>query len=673
MELGFLKDLVLVFGISAISILILSRAHIPPIVSFIIAGVLIGPSGFGVIKDVHEIEVLAEIGVILLLFTVGIEFSLKKLMRIRNVVLLSGGGQVLLTTIATMSVFYIYIKDFRISLFFGFIAALSSTAIVLKTLEERGAVDSQHGRLMLGVLIFQDLCVVPLMLIVPMLAGDSFDIMLFSLLSAKALGIIAIVLFSARWFVPQLLHMVVRTRRRELFIITVIFICLGTALLTSHFGLSLALGAFLAGLVISESEYAYQATSEILPFKESFLGLFFVSIGMLIDLQFFLDNWVRVLAALFFIIAFKSATATASLLATSSGVRASIHAGIGLAQIGEFSFILAETGKMAGIFPDDLFQIFLASAILSMMLTPLLHATAPHISLWASSTGPLRRLRLSDREEVAGDELSGHVIIVGFGLNGKNLAHTLNNAGIRYIILELNSVTVRREKANGEPIYYGDAASREVLHKLGLHQARALVVAISDPIATRRIVAQARSENPSLYILVRTRYQAEIEELNSLGADTVIPEEFETSVEIFSQVLNHYNVPRNLIHDQISDIRRNRYEALRTHDIPRKNLMERQEAMSSIDTENYQVRKGSPFAGLSLAEIDLRGNTGATLMAVEREGTFIQNPEPDLIFNELDILLLVGKHEDINRAVHYLESGTPPPRPSTRDELYDTP
>jgi CPA2 family monovalent cation:H+ antiporter-2 len=673
MELGFLKDLVLVFGVSAISILVLSRIKVPPMVSFIVAGVLIGPSGFGIIKDVHEIEVLAEIGVILLLFTIGIEFSLKKLMRIRNVVLFSGGGQVLLTTIATMLMFYMYLKDLKVSLFFGFLAALSSTAIVLKTLEEKGAVDSQHGRLMLGVLIFQDLCIVPLMLVVPMLAGDSFNIKEFSLMSIKALGIIATVLLSARWLVPHILHLVVSTRRRELFIITVIFICLGTALLTSHFGLSLALGAFLAGLVISESEYAYQATAEILPFKESFLGLFFVSIGMLIDIPFFLDNWFRILAALFFILALKSSTTIASLLATSSGVKASIHAGIGLAQIGEFSFILAEAGKMAGIFPEDLFQVFLASAILSMMLTPLLHTAAPYISSWASGRKPLKHLRLTEREEGAGQEIFDHVIIVGFGLNGRNLAHTLRNAGIKYVILDLNSVTVRKEKVKGEPIYYGDASSREVLFKLGFQRARALVVAISDPVATRRIVSVARSENPSVYILVRTRYQAEIEELNSLGADTVIPEEFETSVEIFSQVLNHYNIPSNLIHDQISDIRRNRYEALRSYDVPRKSLIERQEAMSGIETENYQIRKGSPFAGMTLAETDLRGITGATLMAVERDGAFIQNPKPDFSFKESDILLFVGKHDDISRAVHFFEGNEPPPKPSSRDDLYNTP
>jgi CPA2 family monovalent cation:H+ antiporter-2 len=673
MEPELLKALVLVFGVSAISVFILNRFQVPPLVGFIIAGVIIGPSGIGIIKNTHEIEALAEVGVILLLFVIGIEFSLKKLIKIRNIVLLSGGGQVIITTLLTMLMFFYFLDDLKVSLFFGFLAALSSTAIVLKTLEEKGEVDSQHGRLMLGVLIFQDLCVVPMMLIVPMLAAGSFDAIGLMYLTMKALAIIAIVLLSARWIVPEILHQIVRTKSRELFIISIIFICLGTALLTSRFGLSLALGAFLAGLVISESDYAYQATSDILPFKESFLGLFFVSIGMLIDMSFLLDNWTRVLAALIFIIILKSTTATATLLATSSEVKASVHAGIGLAQIGEFSFILAESGKMAGLFSEDLFQLFLSAAVLSMVLTPFLHRVAPVVSNYAVTKTPLRRFRLTHKETGPPAKMLGHVIIVGFGLNGRNLAKTLKNSGIKYLILELNSVTVRKKKSEDEPIYYGDGTSPEVLRKLGVERARALVVAISDPIASRKIVSIARTESPGIYILVRTRYQTEIDELIAVGADTVIPEEFETSVEIFSQVLNHYNVPRNIIHNEIADIRKNRYETLRTHDIPRKNMIERQEIMSGIKTENYQVQEGSQIIDRSLRELDLRGETGATLIAVERMGEFIHNPNADFMFEAGDILLIVGKNRDITGAVHYLDGGELPPAPSSRDDLYDTP
>ena len=673
MELAFLKDMVMVFGVSAISVFVLNRIKVPPLVGFIIAGVLIGPSGLGLIKDVHEIEALAEVGIILLLFTIGIEFSLKKLIRIRNIVLLSGGAQVILTIVITMGIFYMYMGDFKIALFFGFLTALSSTAIVLKTLEEKGDIDSQHGRLMLGVLIFQDLCVVPLILIIPMLGAASFDINILILMTAKALAIIVIVLLSSRWLVPELLHQVVRTKSRELFIISVIFICLGTALLTSRFGLSLALGAFLAGLVISESEYAYQATSDILPFKESFLGLFFVSIGMPIDSTYLIEHWPRVLAAVFFIVAIKSSIATASLLATSSGVKASVHAGLGLAQIGEFSFILAEAGKMAGLFSEDLFQLFLSSTVLSMVLTPFIHRAAPAISKWAVSSTPLKDMRQTHKEDGPAPKTLGHVIIVGFGLNGKNLAHTLRNSGIKYIILELNSLTVRTERDKGEPIYYGDATSTDVLIKLGLSRARALVVAISNPVASRKIVAITRQEAPNIYILVRTRYQAEIEDLIALGADTVIPEEFETSVEIFSQVLNHYNVPRNIIRNEITNIRKNSYETLRTHDIPRKNIVERDEIMSGIETENYQVQGGSQIIDRSLRELDLRGETGATLMAVERGGDFIHNPGADFTFREHDILLIVGKATDISSAVHFLEGGALPPKPSKKDNLFDIP
>jgi CPA2 family monovalent cation:H+ antiporter-2 len=655
MELEFLKALVLVFGVSALSVFLLHRLRVPSLVGFIIAGVLIGPSGLGVMQDVSEIEVLADIGVILLLFVVGVEFSLKGLLRRRKAVLLGGGGQVAFTIALSAAVAYPFAAGVKSAVFLGFLVALSSTAIVLKMLLERGEMDSPHGRMMTGVLIFQDLCVVPLMLLVPALSGEGMDAAAVALTMLKAALIIGALLVLSRWAVPGFLHQVVHTRSRELFIITIIVMCLGIALLTSRLGLSLALGAFLAGLAVSESEYAFQATAEMLPLKDSFMGLFFVSIGMLIDTQYIALNWPAILFAVAVIFVLKTLAAAGPLLFISPP-RTAIQSAVGLAQIGEFSFVLAEAGRQVGLMSQGFFQLFLSASVATMALTPFLLRASSPVSLRLASLRLFKGLERPDREEAPSGRMSGHVLIVGFGVNGKNLARTLRVTGVPYAVLELNSDTVREEKGKGEPIYYGDGSSAEILHRLGLEKARILVVAISDPASTRKTVATARRMNPSLYIIVRTRYLAEVEDLRALGADEVIPEEFETSVEIFSRVLSQFGIPRNVIADRIDDIRKDSYRSFRTHELPRRFVGEGHAMLSGIETETYLVRKSSHLAGHSLGGIQLRTRTGATAMAVKRGEELHQNPGPDFVLGGDDIVLLVGRREDINRAVEYLES-----------------
>src|SRR4030043_1832175 len=351
MELQFLKTLVIIFGASAFVVFLLQKLKVPSIVGFLIAGAALGPHGFGMIREIREVELLAEVGVILLLFTIGLEISLKNLKRIRSAVLGGGLSQVLLTSLFTAAIAYPFLHQLNESLFAGFLVALSSTAIVMKMLLDRAEMDSPHGRLSMGILIFQDLCVVPLMLLIPLLAGNQGSVAELLWMLVKSAAIIAAVIFSARWLVPNILHQIVHTRRRELFIITIILLCLGTALLTSELGLSLALGAFLAGLVISESEYAYQAISDILPFKDSFNGLFFISVGMLMDLRFLSQNPLLILFAVIFILLLKTSTGFFSVHLLGHPVRVSLQTGLHLAQIGEFSFVLALAGNSAGLIP----------------------------------------------------------------------------------------------------------------------------------------------------------------------------------------------------------------------------------------------------------------------------------------------------------------------------------
>jgi len=659
LEPEFLTSIVIIFGVSALVVFALHRLKVPSIIGFIVAGVIIGPHDVGIVQDVRSVEILAEIGVILLLFTIGIEFSLGRLMKMRKAVLGGGGIQVLLTIALFGSAAYFVTGHTGRSVFIGFLAALSSTAIVFKILSERGETDSPHGRVIAGILIFQDLCVIPLMLLVPALSGENIKAADLAVTMGKAVLIIAVVLASARWIVPGLLHQVVHTRSRELFITTIILICLGIPLLTSRFGISLSLGAFLAGLIISESEYAHQAISDILPFKDSFLGMFFVSVGMLLDVQYMFDNFLILALVVFMIFCLKILTGTIASLSLGTPLRTSLHTGLGLAQIGEFSFILAVAGKSSGLMTEDFYQLFLSSSVATMMMTPLILRAAPSVSSWIASRPLLEKVvrftDLRDRDEYP-VSIHDHVIVLGFGLNGRNLARVLKKTEIPYAVLEMNSDTVKEMKAKGEPIYYGDGTSKEILHKTGIERARLLVVAISDPVSIRRIVAIAKQENPDIYLIVRTRYVAEVDDLRKLGADEVIPEEFETSIEIFSRVLNRYQLPRNVITDYIDSIRKDGYSILRTLRLPKKPLSERDAILQKIETETYLIKKDSSVSGHSIMKLGLRAETGVTIIGVQRGEKIHQNPPPDFVLESGDVLLLIGKRKKINAAIEYLES-----------------
>jgi CPA2 family monovalent cation:H+ antiporter-2 len=597
--------------------------------------------------------------VVLLLFVIGIEFSLKNLMKMKKAVLRGGGIQVLLAILLSTLFAYPILGGLKQSVFFGFLIALSSTAIVLKMLTERGEIDTPHGRTMVGILIFQDLIVVPLMLITPVLGGEGFDLLQLGVKVGKAAAIVVIVLLASRWIVPRMLHQVVHVRSRELFITAVILLCLGTALLTSRFGLSLALGAFLAGLVISESEYAHQAMSDILPFKDSFIGFFFVSVGMLMDLGYMANNWLKVSAEVGVILIIKVVAGATAAAAAGTPIRTALLTGLGLAQIGEFSFVLATAGRAAGLIAGEFYQVFLSASLVTMLLTPFVIKAAPDISAWAAARffdKRLRRFVRTAERQPHPKSRSGHVVIVGFGLNGRNLARVLRQADIPYVVLEMNNDTVREMKKKGEPIYYGDGTSIEILHKIGIKDARILVVAISDAASTRNIVQAARRENPDLHIIVRTRYVAEVDDLKKLGANEVIPEEFETSIEIFSRVLDYFSLPRNVINDYIDAVRSDNYGVLRRMDLPRKHLAERLDVMEGIDTESYLIKEGSEITGQTIKDTRLRAETGVTVVAVQRDGKIHQNPSPDFTLKTGDILVLIGKRDQINRAREYLET-----------------
>jgi CPA2 family monovalent cation:H+ antiporter-2 len=653
-DLPLLDDLLILLVASIPIVFICHRLRLPVIVGFMITGVVIGPYGLGLIKDAHAVEALAEIGVVLLLFTIGLEFSLRRMAEMKRLALWGGGLQVLITTFAVAGIFHLLGRAAGQATFFGFLFALSSTAIVLKTYMDRLEIDTPHGKAGVGILLFQDLCIVPMMLLVPVLSGregSSFTNIAIKL--GTAFAVIAGIILAARFVVPFLLHHIVRLRSPEVFIIFVVMVSLGTAWLTSHFGLSMALGAFIAGIVLAESEYSHQIVSDVMPFRDVFNSVFFISIGMLLSLSSLASNLSVVIEWFGALVLGKAIIVLAVTRLLGNSLRVAAMVGIGLAQVGEFSFILAKVGLGQGLLSEGDYQHFLAASILSMIATPFLIKVSPRVgyALQAKlAPGSPLEPRVEDLGE-AGHALGEHVVVVGYGMNGRNLTKVLHRVGIPSVVLELNAEVVRGARAQGTPIEYGDAGRKEVLQHVGVRQARILVVAISDPVSTRRTVALARELNPGLRIIVRTRYMAEVDELYQLGADQVIPEEFETSVEIFSRVLREYGVSRNVIQREVEEIRSEGYQMLRSASLPLAELDKIAEAFGSAASDTVFIGSDSPVVGKTLKELDLRNQTGASVTAAIRDGNTQINLGPEFRIEKDDILVLLGMTEQLEKAV----------------------
>ena len=647
------NDLVILLLVSVPIAFICDRLRLPVIIGFMVAGIVIGPFGFGLIRDVHAVEILAEIGVVLLLFTIGLEFSLRRIVEMKRLVLWGGGLQVVLTTLLIIGVTYLLGRPPSQAIFFGFLFTLSSTAIVLKTYMDRAEIDTPHGKSAVGILLFQDLCIVPMMLMVPILSGkEGSSPVNIGLTLGGALLAIAVIIVAARIIVPRALHYIVRLRSSEVFIIFVVLVTLGTSWLTAQFGLSLALGAFIAGLVLSESEYSHQIVADILPFRDVFNSIFFVSIGMLLSVSFVVLNLLPVLAWVGGLILGKTLVALLAVRILGNSLRISVMAGIGLAQVGEFSFILAKVGVGQGLLSDTDYQTFLAAAIMSMIATPFLIQAAPRIGYAVQSfLSPHSLLEPTIGDVGVQEPLKGHVVIVGYGLNGRNLSNVLQTVNVPFVVLELNPDVVREAKERGVPILYGDSTRKEVLHRTGLEHARILVVAISDPIATRRTVALAREMNPDIHIIVRTRYMSEMSDLHELGANEIIPEEFETSIEIFSRVLREYGIARNVVQREADKIRQEGYQKLTLTSAPHIEVGAMAEALGNASTQTLFVDSNSLAVGKKLGEMDLRRRTGATLIAAIRDGDSQINPGPDFKFAPHDIIVLFGSPEEIEKAI----------------------
>jgi len=656
--LGLLTNILIVFAVALVVGMVFNRMKVPPLVAFILTGVIVGPYGFSIIQEQADVTNLAELGIILLLFTIGLEFSFKDLWKIRVIAIAGGAIQVILSFAFFCGIAVLMGLPANQAILMGFLFSLSSTAIVLKILHERGEIDSPHGSIALGILIFQDLAAIPMIMAIPFLANipqlgstpllSGRDLVM---LVANDLVIVLILIAFAKWVIPRVMYEIAKTRNQELFLLVVILTCFGVAWMVSFTGISLAIGALLAGLIISGSEYSHQAVSIVLPFRDIFTSFFFISVGMLVDTRFLVAHlWFVVFLIIIAIVA-KAMLATAAPLALGYPLRTAVMAGLALAQVGEFSFIIAQSGFNAGILPSSSYQTFLIVALMTMASTPFV------ISIGQPLTGRLCRLPVLadvargtcglDDNGAVHPPKTDHVVIIGYGVTGRNLARTALQAGIRYAIIELNPDLVIAARKEGEPVIFGDATSEGVLSHAGIASARIVVIGINDPVATRRIVGICRRLNPALSIIVRTRYVSEVKDLQAIGADEVVAEEFETSVEIFTVVLHKYFIPRDQIETFIADVRADGYSMLRSRSTVNGTLPDLVRHIPHITIMSLTVEPGSALDGSTLGGFNLRKQTNLLILAIQRGEETITSLSGETQLLAGDIAIIYATPEDI--------------------------
>jgi CPA2 family monovalent cation:H+ antiporter-2 len=636
-----LRDLVVILASAMAVVLVFRRIQLPAIAGFIVAGAALGPMGFGWVNDAAEISHLAEIGVVLLLFTVGLEFPLGELRRLGRVLIVGGGLQVGLTTVATAAIAAAWGAGTSKALFFGFLVALSSTAIVLKGLTERGEVDAPHGKLIVGMLLFQDLCVVPMILLVPALAGQGGGAASVARVLVTAVVVVAAALTLARWVVPRALHYVAASRGRDLFVLTVVLIGAGITWMASVAGFSLALGAFLAGMVLADSEYGHQALSDSLALRDLFSSLFFVSIGMLLDFRTGIDHPGMVAGVVAVVLLGKAAIAAFAGLVLRFPLRIALLAGFGVAQIGEFSFVLGRQGADLGLLTANELRVFFAASVVTMFIAPLALRFGPGLAAGASRFGGFDRLdsAASGGMAVPASQPAPQVVILGYGVGGELLAEVLREAGMAFVALDLNGERVRQARRLGTPLYYGDVTSREILERAGVAKAAQVVVVLNDPRATLHAVRVAREVGPTAVIIARARYVGETHALLAAGADEVVAQELEASFTIIERVTREAQLPR----PERAGHRDHRASGAL---LP-----------AGLEVESAVVPEDAWIAGRTLADADLRRRTGATLVALTRESETAVHPSPDDVLQAGDVLTLVGNAQQIAAACELLRAG----------------
>lgn len=646
-EFELIKDIAVIWAVALVSGLVCIRLRQPVIAGYMLAGIVVGPFGLKLIGQTHQIKMLAEFGVAMLLFALGVDISLKQVIASARRILSAGSVQVLGTLVAAWAI--ASISGLAASpgegFLFGSVCALSSSVVISRTLIDRGELDSVHGRILIPLSLVQDLSLVAIIPFLPVFRDSSHIDMSGVLLSALKAGLFVIlVVIGATKIVPGVLAKSAKSNSKEIFLLTILVICLAIALLSQALGLSIALGAFLAGIMMSESVYAHQALHDVSPLRDVFSTIFFVSVGMLLDPAFIGQHWIQVLVFVTALITGKAILGTVAALLATSNLRNAILVGIGLSQIGEFSFVLLTLGYGYNLINQSMYNLFFAGAVVSMMATPALMTLAPKImqrhfrrpnGLMEEDTPPHARTKLHD-----------HVIICGFGRIGRNLGLVLESFNIPFLVIELNATIIEDLAIRGIPHIYGDAMSQLTLVKAHLSEADCLVLTMPDPLSAESVAAFAREVNPEIKIIARAHRTQDIRVFRAAGVNAVVQPEFEASMEITRLVLHSLGRPGLDIHGAMQQIKTLRYAIFQPDidDIEPGAHVEFSENQMGI----WLKVNTQSLSGKSLRDLKIRSRTGATIMAVKHDGKTLTFPDPETHLYLGDEVYAVGTYEQLH-------------------------
>jgi CPA2 family monovalent cation:H+ antiporter-2 len=638
--MDFVLEILVVLFAAVIGAAAFERLRLPAVAGLLVVGAIVGPGGLGLVEDPDRVRALAEFGVALLLFQIGLELPVATLRRVWRMAAVSGALQVGLTLASVALLAAAVGARVETAIVMGMLVSLSSTALVMRVLAQRGEVDAPHGRLSVGILLFQDLCLVPFLLALPILSGEvPRRLAPLALAIGQDLLALALLFAAARFLLPWVLERVARLRSPDLFSLFAFLMALGSALVAEKIGLTLAVGAFIAGLVVSASPYAHQLFAEVVPLRGVLLGIFFTAVGMLFDPGEALGAWRGILLFVGGVVILKTGIIAVVLaLVLRQGLRIGILAGLGLAQTGEFSFVLAEAATPSGLLDESLRQVFVAGSVLTLIATPFLFRAAPHLA--RVLVGGIERLGLGADAATAADAIDGHVVIVGYGLAGRTLARVLEASDIPYRAVDQNAGSVAEARARGEHVVFGDATRAAILEHLAVGRAKLVCIAINDPAATRRCTSLVRELAPDAHIVVRSRYVQDLDPLFAAGASEVVAEEFESAIDLFSKVLRRFGIPHEAISHFAEAMRMEGYEFTReAGELPIDPWLA--ELLKQVATEWVDVPED--WEGeRSILELGIRSRTGASILALRRGGATTANPPPEFAIRAGDLLLVLA-------------------------------
>lgn len=643
----FVVEILVVLCAAVVGAWVFERLRLPAIAGLLLSGAAVGPGGLGLVENADRVRVLAEFGVALLLFEIGLEMPIDALARGWRRAVASGALQVSLTIAAVAGLAVWLGVPVETAVVIGMLVSLSSTAVAMRVLAQRNEVDTPHGQLSVGILLFQDLCLVPFLLAIPILSGEvSRDPTTLAMTIGRDLLALGALLAVARLVLPWSLERVAKLRSPDLFSLFAFVLAVGSAVAAEAMGLTLAVGAFIAGLVVNASPYAHQIFAEMVPLRGVLLGIFFTSVGMLLDPWAALEVWDGVLLFVGSVVLIKTAIIVAVVAGVvRQGLRVGLLTGVGLAQTGEFSFVLAEAAAPSGLLDESLTQIFIAGSICTLIATPFLVQSAPGLA-W--KIAGLRGRQPRDPEEApAAEEINEHAIIVGYGLAGRTLARILQASNIPYRIVEQNPRLYHEAQAREEPVLFGDATRGSILERVAVNRAKLVSIAINDAAATRRCIAAIRDVAPDVHVIVRARYVRDLDGLFADGATEVVAEEFESTIDLFNKVLRAFEIPTQTIVQFSDAMRMERYEFMReSSEIPLDPWLA--EVLQEISSEWIQVRWRSSRER-SLVELEIRARTGANVLAVRRGDATTPNPPADFAIRAGDSLLVLASPPELRQ------------------------